>query len=208
MEEGCGYETKGEPIVNNTVKTINEVTVASLTEYFSRLDELVPAETVLYLYGGAAVIMYGATIRTTLDIDIAAPYSRINPARFAEWSAMAGIPVNPPVLNDGISVEFVQANRLSLPVPRNEANDSVAVFTGRNLTVLAASPADIIASKLVRYNEHDQQDAQYLIVAGRVSYAAICEAVSRLPPLFREDELVRENLENLKSDMEIWGIGA
>ena len=194
--------------MDNGEKTIKEVSAASLTEYFSRLDELVPADTVLYLYGGAAVIMYGATIRTTLDVDIAAPYSRINPARFVEWSDMAGIPVNPPEFDNGICVEFVQANRLSLPVPRNEANDSVSVFTGRNLTVLAASPVDIIASKLVRYNEHDQQDIQYLIIAGRVEYKAICEAVSRLPPLFRGDVFVHENLENLKSDMEIWGIGA
>ena len=194
--------------MGNVSSMINEVSVASLTEYFSRLDELVPNGTLLYLYGGAAVIMYGATIRTTLDVDIAAPYSRINPAKFAEWSAKAGLPVNPPEFGNGISVEYVQASRLSLPVPKSGSEEGVAVFTGCNLTVLAASPADIIASKLVRYNEHDQQDVQYLIGFGRVSYKAICEAVSRLPPLFREDVHVKENLENLKYDMEIWGVGA
>lgn len=192
--------------MNDENKSVTEISVASMTEYFSRLDELVPEKTVLYLYGGAAVIMYGATIRTTLDIDIAAPYSRVNPVRFSEWSAAAGIPVNPSKFDNDVCVEFVQADRLSLPVPKDIASDAVAVFTGCNLTVLAAAPADIIASKLVRYNEHDQQDMQYLIGVGRVTYASICEAVSRLPPTFREDVLVRENLENLKSDMAIWGI--
>lgn len=47
---------------------------------------------------------------------------------------------------------------------------------------------------------------QYLIGVGRVTYASICEAVSRLPPTFREDVLVRENLENLKADMAICGM--
>ena len=34
----------------------------------------------------------------------------------------------------------------------------------------------------------------------------IREAVDRLPPTFRDDPLVRENLGNLATDRTIWGI--
>ena len=40
----------------------------------------------------------------------------------------------------------------------------------------------------------------------RTTMDEIREAVDRLPPTFRDDPLVRENLDNLATDRTIWGI--
>lgn len=74
---------------------VQEVTERTVVEYFDRLDAMVSSGTVLYIYGGAAVAVLGSRIRTTMDIDVAEPYSRIDRAEFAAASAKAGLPVNP-----------------------------------------------------------------------------------------------------------------
>ena len=115
-------------------ETIQEVTGKTAGEYFVRLDALVAPGTVLYVYGGAAVALLGAGIRTTMDVDVAEPYSHFDRAAFAEASAQAGLPVNP-------GEDYEQA---------------------------------------------------FLELVGA----------------FREDALVRENLDNLERDMKMWGAGA
>ena len=186
---------------------VQEVTERTVVEYFDRLDALVSSGTVLYIYGGAAVAVLGSRIRTTMDIDVAEPYSRIDRAEFMVASAKAGLPVNPDADYDSAFLELVGAFRLCVPEPTAE-NPGVVVYSGRNLTVRTGSAADLIASKLVRYDEQDQQDIQFLLKTGAVTLEAVKESASRLPAAFREDALVRENLANLGEDMKIWGVGA
>lgn len=187
-------------------ETIQEVTGKTAGEYFARLDALVAPGTVLYVYGGAAVALLGSGIRTTMDVDVAEPYSHFDRAAFVEASARAGLPVNPGEDYEQAFLELVGAFRLCVPEP-TASNAGLELFKGKNLTVRTGSAADLIASKLVRYDEQDQQDIQFLLKAGAVAVAAVRESVSRLPTAFREDALVRENLDNLERDMKMWGVG-
>ena len=185
---------------------IQEVTGKTAGEYFVRLDALVAPGTVLYVYGGAAVALLGSNIRTPMGVDVAEPYSHFDRAAFAEASAQAGLPVNPGADYEQAFLELVGAFRLCVPEP-TDAKAALVLFEGKNLTVRTGSAADLIASKLVRYDEQDQQDVQFLLKAGAVTLAAVRESVSRLPATFREDALVRENLDNLERDMKMWGVG-
>ena len=162
------------------LEVIQEVTGKTAGEYFVRLDALVAPGTVLYVYGGAAVALLGSGIRTTMDVDVAEPYSHFDRTAFAVASAEAGLPVNPGLDYDAAFLELVGALRLCVPEPTAE-QPGLVLFSGRNLTVRTGSAADLIASKLVRYDEQDQQDIQFLLKAGGVSLAAVRESVSRLP---------------------------
>ena len=184
------------------IANVNRTTIA---EYFGRLDGLVASGTILYIYGGAAVAALGANIRTTMDIDVAEPYSRFDRTTFPAASAEAGLPVNPSDDYDAAFLELVGAFRLCVPAPTDEKPGQI-VFKGVNLTVRTGSVADLIASKLIRYDEQDQQDVQFLLGNGRATMDEIRESVGRLPPTFRDDPLVRDNLDNLETDMKIWGV--
>ena len=172
--------------------------------YFGKLDAKVSSGTELYVFGGSAIGLLGLRVRTTIDVDIAAPYSRVNLEEFTRASAELGFPVNPGAEYQGTFIEFVGPARLSLPVPNG---DEQVLYRGLNLTVKTGSFADLVASKLVRYNTKDMQDVQFLMSEGRVRYEDVVTAVNRLSSVFRDDPLVRENLENLKTDMRIWRIG-
>ena len=173
----------------------------SAIEYFTRLDPLVRPGTELYIIGGSAIALLGAKIRVTADIDVALPYSKVDMGTFAAASAQAGLPVDPSFGYQGSYIELVKPLMLTVPVPDS---NSVVLFAGVNLTVKTGSAADLVASKLYRCGEQDREDIQFLVAHGAVTMTAVEESVSRLPARFRDDVLVKENLENLKVDMEIW----
>lgn len=184
------------------IDIIDETTV---TEYFVRLDRLVKPGTVLYVIGGSAIALLGAKIRTTADVDVALPYSRFNLSEFSEASAAAGLPVNPSFGYQGAYLELVKPLMLTLPAPKSEESLQ-ELFVGTNLVVRTGSGADLVASKLYRYSDQDQEDIQFLMLRGGVTMADVAEAVERLPERFRHDVLVRENLANLESDLKLWEV--
>jgi hypothetical protein len=98
-----------------------------LLAYLEGLDNALRAQATLYIYGSAACILLGEPDRTSLDVDVAGPYSDV-----------------------------------------------------------------------------DQGDLRYLLTQGAVDIADVEAAVTRLPVPFALDPLVRENLHNLKADMEMW----
>jgi hypothetical protein len=57
-------------------------------------------------------------------------------------------------------------------------------------------------------DEPDRSDIQYLLMQSPTALSDIEAAVARLPVLFARDPLVRENLENLRADMSMWGMRA
>ena len=176
---------------------------AAANAYFERLDPLVRPGTVLFVIGGSAIAQLGAKIRVTADIDVALPYSTFEMSEFVAASAKAGLPVDPAFGYQGAYVELVKPLMLTLPKPAS-VDDCIVLFQGANLTVRTSGPADLVASKLYRYSEQDQEDVQFLMRAGGVTLEAVREAVSRLPARFRDDVIVRENLANLEADLEIW----
>jgi len=184
-----------------TIERVDERTVRA---YFDALDPLVRPETVLYVFGGAAVALLGSRIRTTMDIDVAEPYSVMDRAAFCAASAEAGLPVNPSPEYGAAFLELVGPLRLSLPRP-DPSVPAVELYRGRNLTVRTGSAADLVASKLVRYDEQDQQDIQFLMGEGGATLEDVKASVARLQPVFRNDALVKENLAKLETDLQVWG---
>ena len=180
---------------------IGEINEATLAAYFERLDPLVKPGTELYIFGGAAIVLLGAKIRTTVDIDVAAPYSRIDMANFREASEKAGLPVNPAPGYQGAYVEMVGERMLALPAPSGEGT---VLFKGLNLTVRTGSDADLAASKLIRYDDSDRADVAYLAGLGRLTVPQVKEAVARMPYGTRNDVLMADNLANFEVDMKMW----
>ncbi len=78
------------------------------------------------------------------------------------------------------------------------------LWQGEKLTLKSGSVADLIASKLIRYDEIDQGDIQFLLKQSNVGFADIEDAVKRLPDTFARDALVKDNLANLCVDITLW----
>lgn len=176
-----------------------------LVEYFAQVDERLTHPAELLIYGSAAFILLDEEARTSLDLDVAGPYSKLNYEEFRQASRQAGLEVNPDGLDAAEHVEWISGARLCLAPP--ESAGTLTLWQGRQLVVKTVAAADLVASKLIRYDPVDQSDVRYLVSQMKVSHAEVAGAVARLPPGFRNDALVRENLDNLKEDMRLWTAG-
>ncbi len=174
----------------------------ALIAFLERLDAALSAPTVLHIYGSAAFILLGEVERTSLDIDVAGPYSVADMGELRRVAENLGMPVNPGEQDDRQHIEWVGPLRLCLPPPAPETD--MVLWTGRRLTVKTGSVADLVASKLIRYDESDRADIQFLVRQCGVAWADVQSAAQRLPVPFRDDALVRENLGNLQTDMLLW----
>jgi hypothetical protein len=173
-----------------------------LLEYLEKMDAALDHPAMIYIYGSAACILLDEPDRTSLDIDVAGPYSDADYAELVRAAEMAGIPVNPDGDANTNHIEWIQGLRLCLPAAAPER--SMLLWQGAKLAIKCGPPADLIASKLIRYDEIDQGDIQFLLSQAHISYDDVADAVKRLPPSFREDCLVIENLQNFRSDIELW----
>jgi len=172
-----------------------------IVEYFTRLDDALTEKTTLHVYGSAVVILLDAPDRTSLDIDVAGAYSLANHGELACASQTAGLPVNPDAFYNGNHLEWVGPLRLCLP----PVLTSMTLWQGKRLTVQTSAIPDLVASKLIRYDEADRADIQYLFAQLPFSWESVAESVTRLPAPFSTDALILENLDALKTDMQLWG---
>jgi len=176
----------------------------AMISYLEGIDAALRSPATLHVYGSAAGILLDEPGRTSLDIDVAGPYSRVDEGDLRQAALAAGIPVNPGVDYAGDHIEWVGPLRLCLCPPVEEGNTTL--WQGARLRIQTAGMADLVASKLIRYDDIDRSDIQYLLCVSRLPFVEIEQAADRLPPPFRQDALVRENLGNLKTDMAIWGL--
>ena len=156
----------------------------------------------LYIYGAAALILLGEEDRTSIDIDVAGPYSNVDFPDFTQAAVKAGLAVNPEEITETEYIEWASPLRLCLPPPRG--SHPTTIWKGKKLSIVIAPVADLIASKLIRYDDIDQSDIQYLCVQTRLEYREIEKAVKELPEPFNKDQILLENLKNLETDMKIW----
>ena len=178
---------------------------SELIAYLEGIDGGLKQPAMLYIYGSAVCILLDEPDRTSLDIDVAGPYSDAAYADLAQAAERAGIPVNPDEQTSSNHIEWIQALRLCLPKP--SAESGMILWQGEKLTIKTASVPELVASKLIRYDEIDQGDIQYLCSQSPISFSDAESAVRRLPPPFNADALVLENLENLRNDLQIWRAG-
>lgn len=173
-----------------------------LVTYLERIDAALRDEAILYIYGSAAFILLDEPERTSLDIDVAAPYCRLDERAFRDAAARAGLPVNPEPDTTSDHFEWISSLRLCLPKP--SADSDIMLWRGQRLIVKTGAIPALIASKLIRYDAVDRSDAQYLLSQHAVAFNDVAAAVRSLPPPFNQDTVVLDNLENLRSDMTVW----
>ncbi len=173
-----------------------------LLAYLEGLDNALRDQATLYIYGSAACILLGEPDRTSLDVDVAGPYSDVDQGDLRQAAESVGLPVNPADDYAGDHIEWVGPLRLCLQPPVEA--QTLTLWQGAKLRVRTGPIANLIASKLIRYDEIDQSDIRYLLTQGAVDIADVEAAVTRLPVPFALDPLVRENLHNLKADREMW----
>ena len=178
------------------------VNKVELSSYLERLDRALKSHATLYVYGSAALILLDEPDRTSLDIDVAAPYSSTNFSDIQSAAATAGLPINPAEDYPHDHIEWISALRLCLPPPSPETD--LLLWRGSRLTIKTGAIPRLIASKLIRYDEIDRSDIQYLSKQSGVAWNDVAAAVELLPPPFNQDSIVRENLNNLKVDLGIW----
>jgi hypothetical protein len=169
--------------------------------YLAALDQRLERPTELVVYGSAALMLLGEVDRTSLDIGIAGPYSSADFGDLSRAAKEIGVPVNPSEDFAGDHLEWVSPLLLALPVPDA---DAVVLWQGARLTVKTVPPAQLVASKLIRYDEIDQSDVRFLCSQSRLTYDEVAAAVEQLPPRFRNDLLVRDNLESFRTDFLSW----
>ncbi len=187
---------------NGKIGIVTSMDKKELVSYLEKIDQALQNPSSLCVYGAAAFILLDEPDRTSLDIDIAGPYSQADMGELRRAAEAAGLPFNPEESSQQNHIEWVSGLRLCLAVPQPDSE--ILLWRGRFLTVKTVSIPDLIASKLIRYDEVDQSDVQYLIAQRPVSYKDIQTAVRRLPPPFGRDTLLLENLELLKQDIELW----
>ena len=177
---------------------------SQLIAYLEGIDRALRSKAMLYVYGSAACILLDEPDRTSLDVDVAGPYSEVDQADLRRAADSVGLPVNPGDDYAGDHIEWTGPLRLCLQPPVE--GTGLTLWQGAKLRIQSGPIADLIASKLIRYDEIDRSDIQYLLSQRPVSFLEIEEAAARLPAPFARDPLVRENLDNLKTDLEMWGV--
>ncbi|GEM_PF-557903 len=189
-------------VCNRRVSIVVPMNKEALLGYLERLDQALKREATLHIYGSAAFMLLDEPERTSLDVDVAAPYSTADVGDLRQAAAAAGLPLNPPDDYPSDHLEWISAVRLCLAKPNPETD--LLLWKGERLSVKTGSITQLIASKLIRYDEIDRSDIQYLCRQSSVDFIAVAEAVTGLPAPFNCDALVLENLENLKVDMTLW----
>jgi hypothetical protein len=173
----------------------------NLISYLERIDQNLRSPVKIHVYGSTALMLLGEEIRTSLDIDVAAPYVVGDQGDFMQAAVKAGLPINPDEFYDADHIEWIGPLRLCLAKPDK---DAPVLWQGGKLTVQSSHPADLVASKLIRYDETDQSDIHFLFLHAKLIVSQIEEAVTRLPKPFSNDPIIRENLDNLRTDAAIW----
>lgn len=175
---------------------------AAILQKFAVIDKNLNSSASLCLYGSGAFILLDEEDRTSLDLDIAGPYSKVDLADFTNAAEAAGLKLNPDETTEEDHIEWISVVRLCLADP--SVTESTILWEGNKLKVFTVSPADLIASKLIRYDDIDQSDINYLVFQMNVSFESIVKAVARLPKAFRDDVVLQENVTNLKQDIMLW----
>ena len=172
-----------------------------LLTYLEAIDKHLVGDAALVVYGSAAFMLMGEAERTSLDIDVAAPYSSVDFGDLCQAAEKAGLAVNPEAWTPDDHLKWIAPTRLCLPEPDD---DRMLLWQGRRLTVTSVAPAQLVASKLIRYDEMDRGDVRFLCSHASVSHDDVVLAVERLPKRFRDDPVLGDNLAALKTDLAMW----
>ncbi|HEX5717294.1 MAG TPA: DUF6036 family nucleotidyltransferase [Thermoanaerobaculia bacterium] len=172
----------------------------TLRQIFERLDQALEYPTELLIRGGAAVLAHGLEQRVTLDIDVL-PTSHFVETDLRRACAAAELGFNPSDKDfaEQDYIEVAPEETLILPYPDPERSYNT-VFRGQQLTVKTPPAADLVIGKLKRLDPDDLSDIAFLIDRFRLAGTDLDDAFERLPPRFKADPVVQDNLRFIKED--------
>jgi uncharacterized nucleotidyltransferase DUF6036 len=172
-----------------------------LRQIFEKLDQALEHPTELLIRGGAAVLAHGLEQRVTLDIDVL-PASRFIESDLRRACAVVELGFNPSDKDfvEQDYLEVVPEETLILPRPDPERGYNT-IFRGVRLTVMTPPAADLVIGKLKRLDPEDLADVRFLIRHFRLTEADLKESFDRLPPRFKADPVVQDNLRFVVEDL-------
>jgi hypothetical protein len=138
--------------------------------------------------------------RVTLDIDVL-PTSHFVETDLRRACAAAELGFNPSnkEFTEQDYIEVAPEETLILPFPDPERSYNT-VFRGQRLTVKTPPAADLVIGKLKRLDPDDLSDIAFLIDRFRLAGTDLDDAFERLPPRFKADPVVQDNLRFIKED--------
>lgn len=174
----------------------------SILKIFSDIDKNLQEEVVLVAIGSTATIMLDQPKRTTNDIDIWLPASKINNIfNFIKICELIGVKVIMPTedydFEEDIKQPYIQliSDESSIVVEfgQYDRNKLITLYKGNMLTVLSLPPENIIASKLIRCKTTDINDCIFLIKKFRITP----EQIKNVTKTFKDktdSEIAEENI--------------
>ena len=111
--------------------------------------------------------------------DVASPYSQCDFVDLEQAIQAANLPINPHETYGKDHIEWTGLLRLCLPPP--DSTTELCLWQADRLTIKTVSPAELIASKLIRYDQTDQSDIRFLYFQAQPSFDKIkraCKAIT------------------------------
>lgn len=175
---------------------------AEIHQILGKLDEHLTQPTRLHIRGGTACMLHGEEYRATIDIDTIPNQSHYDREDLSQACDKAGILLDPTSFEDLESgkpyLQLLPEETLVLPRPR--PNSHLTPWSGNKLSMTTPSPEDLVISKLKRCDSVDIQDIAFLILRFKIKAEDLTEAFRRLPEHWKEDIILKENLENTLTD--------
>ena len=92
-----------------------------LISYLEKIDRALQNPSSLCVYGSAAFILLDEPDRTSIDIDIAGPYSQADMGELRRAAEAAGLSFNPAEPSQSNHIEWVSGLRLCLAQPQPDS---------------------------------------------------------------------------------------
>lgn len=146
------------------------------------------AEATLEIIGAWPVIDAGMPGRTSLDLDIWMPGSRVDRGTLRAACAATGLGFDPLEETDRPYLQLVRPGIVEMP--RHTAQEA---GTWGGLTILVPPPAALAAAKLVRASDKDLADIFFLCSKHALSRATVAACVEDIPDSAQR-QTARENL--------------
>jgi len=102
-----------------------------ILQKFAIIDENLNSSARLCLYGSGAFILLDEEDRTSLDLDIAGPYSKVDFSDFTKAAKAADLEINPEETTSKDHIEWISVVRLCLADP--SLTESVILWEGKKL---------------------------------------------------------------------------
>lgn len=165
-----------------------------------RLGDALEEPTTLVVIGSAVCISMGQADRMTMDIDVWRKDSVFDLGVLKRACESANIIFDPKGYDepDGVYLQMIDPGIVQLGV----FEETALLFRAGNLVVKRPPAENVIASKMVRGEAHDFDDAVFLMKKCRVGLNDISKAIASIDNIVAR-EIAQENLSLLQACIDL-----